>query len=166
MLAETSAHYVATVEADASDKSNQAQRLEVRVTRAGVTTRSRPDLAPATARPAAGKPVTPQQMVREARAFTDLPLRAVGYASRGASGRMTVIALGESADPAAKITAAAVGLVDQAGKLVAQTTAGEKELAQVDDRHCDRCSARHLSPAVRRRGRDRARRRRRLSAGG
>jgi 5-hydroxyisourate hydrolase-like protein (transthyretin family) len=69
-------------------------------------------------------------MVREARAFPDLPLRAVGYASRGASGRMTVIALGESADPAAKITAATVALVDQAGKLVAQTTAGEKELAQ------------------------------------
>lgn len=129
VLAETSGHYVATVEGDASDRSNQAQRLEVRVSRAGVTTRSRPDLASAAARPAAGK-VTPQQMVREVRAFTDLPLRAVGYASRGASGRMTVIALGESADPAGKITAAAVALVDQAGKLVAQTTAGEKELAQ------------------------------------
>lgn len=130
VLAETSAHYVATVEGDASDRSNQAQRLEVRVTRAGVTTRSRLELASAAARPAAGKPVTPQQMVRDVRAFPDLPLRAVGYASRGASGRMTVIALGESADPAAKITAATVALVDQAGKLVAQTTAGEKELAQ------------------------------------
>jgi hypothetical protein len=43
---------------------------------------------------------------------------------------MTVIALAESADPAAKITAAAVGLIDASGKLVAQATAGEKELAQ------------------------------------
>ena len=129
VLAETSGHYVATVEGDASDKSNQAQRLEVRVARAGVTTRSRPELASAAARPA-GKPLTPPQMVRETRAFPDLPLRAVAYASRGASGRMTVIALGESADPAAKITAATIALVDQAGKLVAQTTAGEKELAQ------------------------------------
>ncbi|HET9268846.1 MAG TPA: hypothetical protein VFO31_11810, partial [Vicinamibacterales bacterium] len=82
VLAETSAHYVATVEGDASDRSNQAQRLEVRVSRAGVTTRSRPELASVAPRPAAGKPMTPQQMVREARAFADLPLRAVGYASR------------------------------------------------------------------------------------
>jgi hypothetical protein len=131
VLAETSAHYVATLEPDASDKSNQAQRLEVRVTRTGVTTRSRLELASAAARPA-GKPsgLSPQQMVREQRAFPDLPLRVVGYASRGAAGRMTVIALGESADPAAKIKAATVALIDPSGKIAAQATAGEKELAQ------------------------------------
>ncbi len=130
VLAETSAHYIATVEGDASDKSNQAQRLEVRVTRSGVTTRARPELASSAARPTPGKPLTPPQMVRDVRGFSDLPLRAVGYASRGAAGRMTVIALGESIDPAAKITAATVALIDPAGKLIAQATAGEKELAQ------------------------------------
>jgi hypothetical protein len=131
VLAETSAHYVATVDGDPSDRANQAQRLEVRVTRSGVTTRVRPELL-AAARPAPGKPsgMTPPQMVRDSRAYTDLPLRAVGYASRGASGRMTVIALGESADPAGKLTAATVGLIDGSGKLIAQSTAGEKELAQ------------------------------------
>ena len=133
VLAETSGHYVATIEADASDRSTQSQRLEVRVTRTGVSTRARLELAPPAAKPAAGKgpAATPQQMLRDVRAYRDLPLRAVGYASRGASGRMTVIAIGESADPAAKIAAAAIGLVDVAsGKLVAQSTAGEKELAQ------------------------------------
>jgi hypothetical protein len=74
--------------------------------------------------------MTPQQMVREQRAFPDLPLRAVGYASRGAAGRLTVIALGEAADPASKITAATVALIDAGGRIAAQATAGEKELAQ------------------------------------
>jgi hypothetical protein len=129
VLSETSAYYVATFDADPSDRGNQAQRLELRVTRAGVTTRARQEvLAASGAKPAAAR-MTPQQMLREARAFRDLPVRAVAYASRGAAGRMTVLVLGESADPATKITAAAVGLVDAAGKLVGQATAGEKELA-------------------------------------
>ena len=131
VLAETSGHYMATVDGDPSDRSNQAQRLEVRVSRAGVTTRSRQDLA-MPARGASAKPsaTTPQQMLREARGFAGLPLRAVAYASRGTSGRMTVIALAEPAEPGGKIAAAAVGLIDPAGKLVAQATGGEKELAQ------------------------------------
>lgn len=128
VLVETSAYYVATLDSDSSDRANQAQRIELRVTRSGVTTRARQELVVTSgARPAAR--LTPQQMLREARAFRDLPVRAVAYASRGAAGRMTVLVLGESVDPATKITAAAVGLVDAAGKLVGQATAAEKELA-------------------------------------
>ena len=128
VLAETSAYYVASFDADASDRGNQTQRLEVRVTRGGVTTRARQEIAPTrVAKPQAS--LTPQQMLREGRAFRDLPLRAVAYASRGAGGRMTVLILGESADPAAKVTAAAAALIDPTGRLVAQATAGDKELA-------------------------------------
>ena len=128
LVAETSAYYVATVDADPADRSNQAQRLELRVTRGGVTTRARQELAPSRpVKPASA--LTPQQMLRELRAFRDLPIRAVAYASRGAGGRMTVIILGESADPATKLTAAAAALIDPTGRLVAQATASDKELA-------------------------------------
>ncbi len=128
VLAETSGDYLATVAAESSDRSGQAQRLEVRVTRSGVAARARPEWA-SSAKAGKSAVITPQQMLRETRAYRDLPVRAVAFASRGASGRMSVIALAEPADPSTSITAAAVGLIDPAGRLVAQATAGEKELA-------------------------------------
>jgi hypothetical protein len=127
VLAETSGYYLATLPSDTADRSGQSQRLEVRVTRSGVTARATPEWSQAPA--GKGGLITPQQMLRESRGFRDLPMRAVAYASRGAGGRMTVIALAEPAEPGAKITAAAVGLIDPGGRLVAQATAGQKELA-------------------------------------
>ncbi len=128
VLTETSAHYVATLAPDTSDRPGQVQRLEVRVSRGGVTTRARQDFAPVATKPVS-TPLTPQQMLREARQFRDLPVRAVAYASRGTGGRMTVIVLGEAADSSTRLAAAAVALVDASGRLVAQATASDKELS-------------------------------------
>lgn len=127
-LGETAGYYLATVASESSDRSGQTQRLEVRISRSGVTPRARAEWA-SSVRSAKPSVITPQQMLRETRAFRDLPMRAVAYASRGAGGRMTVIALAEPADAGTKVTAAAVGLIDGTGRLVAQATAGDKELA-------------------------------------
>jgi hypothetical protein len=77
-----------------------------------------------------GGDLTPQKMLRAARSYRELPLRAAAYASRmPADATLKIIAAGEPMDPAVRLKAAAVGLFDARGKLVAQSTADTKELS-------------------------------------
>lgn len=137
IASETSSYYVATFDAENSDRAGQNQRLELKVNRDGVTTRSRNEVpivrgTPAGAKP--GAPLTPRAMMIETRAFRDLPLRGAAFTARAPGDNKLapsfgVIVMAEPEDPSVKITAAMAGLVDRAGKLVAQSTADEKQLA-------------------------------------
>ena len=138
IASETAAYYLATFDAEASDRPGQNQRLELRVTRDGVTTRARNEVfigrggaAAAGAKP--GATPTPRDMMREMRAFRDLPLRVTAFTSRAPGDNKLapsfgVIVMGEPVDPAAKLTAVTAGLVDSAGKIVVQLSADEKQL--------------------------------------
>ena len=131
---ETAGYYVATVDPDNSDRPGQSQRLELKVTRDGVVTRSRADFVASRAAPAAAgaKPaaVDPKAMMRESRAFRDLPIRAVAYSSRAGADKMAVLVMAEPADPAVKFNAATAAVIDPASnKIVAQLSADEKQLA-------------------------------------
>jgi hypothetical protein len=133
---ETSAYYLATFDAEGSDRSGQNQRLELKVNRDGVTTRSRTEFFVARAAPAGAKPgapITSRDMMRETRAFRDLPLRAAAFASRAPGDNklapvLGVIVMAEPIDPSVKIAQATAGLVDSSGKIVVQLTADEKQL--------------------------------------
>jgi hypothetical protein len=73
--------------------------------------------------------VTPRTMLREARAFRDLPLRGVGYVSHNPEdGKLKIVCLMEATDPSVQLTAASAGLFDTDGRLVAQWTADTKAL--------------------------------------
>ena len=128
LLRETGAYYVATFEPDASDRSGQPLRVELRATRDKVKVRARPsfELPKATAKAAA-----PRDMLRSAVTHHDLPLRAAGYPSRNPAGDdVMVVALFEGIEADAALAAASVGLFDEKGTLKKQWTAEKNDLAK------------------------------------
>jgi hypothetical protein len=68
-------------------------------------------------------------MLRAATMYRDLPLRIAAFPSRDAGDKIKLVAIGEVADPAAKLTAAALGVYDAKGRLTAQSTAAPESLA-------------------------------------
>ena len=130
LLRETGAYYVATFDPDASDRSGQAMRVELRATRDKVTLRTRPsiEIAKAATKSAAA---SPKDMLRSPASHQDLPLRAAAYASRSQSADdVMVMALFEGIEPEASLTAASVGLFDEKGTLKKQWTAEKNDLAK------------------------------------
>lgn len=124
---ETSAYYVLGFEAQPAERNGFSRQVDVRVGRAGVVVRARPNLTiakPADRAALKGQSVTPRSMLREARTFRDLPLRGVGFVSANTEdGRLKVVCLLEPAEPSVQLAAAAAGLFDENGRLVGQWTA-------------------------------------------
>ena len=124
-----SSYYIASVDARPDDRG--VTRLSVSTTRPGVTVRARPRIALVPANRDAGRKtaVTPRDMLRQARGYHEFAMRGIGYASsnQGDDPRLRIIALAE-AEPSAQINAAAVGLFDTAGKLIAQWTSRPEEI--------------------------------------
>lgn len=130
---ETAGVYVAGFEAQAGDRNGASRQVDVRVQRDGVQVRSRPSITiPRVGNKPAAKTqtVTPRSMLREARTFRDLPLRGVGYVSNNPEdGRLKIVCMIETSEPAVQLSAAAAGLFDEDGRLQAQWTAEPKSLA-------------------------------------
>jgi VWFA-related protein len=130
---ETSAYYVATVEVQPADRNGASRRLDIRAGREGVTIHGRPNITfpkPDSRTPTKAQSVTPRTMLREGRTFRDLPLRGIGYVSNNpGDDRLKIVCMMEPADQTPQLSAAAAGLFDPAGRLVAQWTADAKNLA-------------------------------------
>lgn len=125
----SSTYYVATVPANSGDGG--VTRLDVKTTRPDVTVRARPRIALTKPSPDAGRKstVTPHDMLRQARGYSEFAMRALGYVSSNAGdARLRVIAVAE-AEPSAKLKAAAIGLFDMKGSMIGQWTARPEELA-------------------------------------
>jgi hypothetical protein len=127
IVAETSAYYEATIDAESSDRAGQAQRMDLRVSRDGVEVHHRPEVV-LSATTSAKPGTAPRDMLRETRAFGDLPLRVVGIPSRDAGGRIKVAVFAEPVDAAAKLTAGEIALIDGSGKF-APAVLDAKQLA-------------------------------------
>ena len=129
---ETAAYYMLGFEVQQGDRNNASRQMDVRVGREGVSVRARPSLTiPKIDNRPTTKPqaVTPRTMLREGRAFRDLPLRGVGYVSHNPEdGKIKVVCLMEPTEAAVQLTAASAGLYDEGGRLVAQWTADSKAL--------------------------------------
>jgi hypothetical protein len=133
LAASSSAYYRATFVPQDSERNGLIRPLSVKVNRPDVEVLSRPSLViPAARGPkSAAKPVAPRDMLRVGDIYRDLPLRAAAYVSRDRSaGETRVVVMVEPSEPAVSLKAAAVGLYDEKGKLVAQATADQESLAR------------------------------------
>ena len=124
VLSAASTYWVATLAPDPSDRVGQAQVLDVKTTKEGVTLNSRKYAAPSAA-PVAGPaaaaaapkgPVSPKDMIASQAQFTDLQLRGYAFAQRGAGDKVNVFVQVEPADPSVKLTAVRFGYFDAANK--------------------------------------------------
>ncbi len=125
---ETSAYYRGTFTADGVERNGASHRMELRVSRPDVSLRTRASLLIPRASP---DTTTPQSMLREVTVHRQFGLRVLGIASRNDGDEkhpMKVVALAEATDPAVKFKAAAAGLYDSTGRLIAQWTARPEEL--------------------------------------
>jgi hypothetical protein len=125
---ETSAYYVATFAVEPSERNGLSHRLELRSTRPETTIRSRPTVLLARAADGA---MTPQNVLRTATVHTGFGLRSLVVASRNdgdTKNTIKLVGLVEPVDPSVKIAAAAAGVYDTKGRLLAQWTARPEEL--------------------------------------
>lgn len=123
VMRETAGYYLAGIEPERNDRNGEKHQVDVAVSRPGAVLRTRPDIfisrADARARDTA---LTPRSMLREARMYRDLPLRAIGYTSSSRQGRLKIVVLAEPIDPTVPFRSTMVGLFDLEGRLVAQGT--------------------------------------------
>jgi VWFA-related protein len=126
---ESAGYYLIGFEPKASERNGSYRRVEFTVARTGVRLKARPTvvIAKADGRPPA---LTPQAMLRDGKAYRDLPLRAVALSSpTPGDAKLTIVALLEPLDRSVTLESAAFGLIDRRGRLVAQWTASPRELA-------------------------------------
>lgn len=132
VLVQSAGYYLARIEPDPSESPDTVRGYSVSSNRPGVTIRHRPQLQvrrPASATGAAATKVsTPLDMMREARLFTDLPLRVTGATSRNPDGSLKVLGMFDTPGTET-LTTAMLGLFDATGRMVASSTATSAELA-------------------------------------
>lgn len=129
LLRETSAHYVASFDADPSERNGQPLRVELKSTREHVDLHARGSVV--IAKEASDKQASPKDMLRVAAVYRDLPLRAAAYASRNAgSDEMKVVAVFEPIDSADRLASASLALFDDKNTLKKQWTAQPADLAR------------------------------------
>lgn len=128
---ETSAFYLASFDPEPGERGGR-HRVELRVARDRARVNARPNVAIGRADgAAAGKPLTPRDMMVVSTTFRDLPLRAAAFAARNPKGtEPQLLVLYEPVDPSTKLKAAAAGLYDQKGTLKIQSTASGDDLAR------------------------------------
>jgi VWFA-related protein len=124
---ETSGYYVASFVPEASERNGNAHPVDIKVTREAIDVRARP--AVIIPRPVArGRTVSPRDMLRQTQVFRDLPLRTAAYPSQNDAKTVKLLSIVEPIEANVMLNAAAVGLVDSGGRLVAQWTATPEEL--------------------------------------
>lgn len=123
---ESSSYYSATIEGDPADRGVASRQLSIKTTRPDVVIRARPLLAlnqPSGGRGRGAAAPSPKDMLRTATVYRDTPLRLSAFISRNpGDGKVKIVAIGESTT-AAKLSAAAIGIYDPSGKLMAQWSA-------------------------------------------
>ena len=161
---ETGGYYLLTFDPEPPSETGTVTPSICASPREGVSLRARPavtiprrDRRPVRAR-------APREMLREARAFRDLPLRAIAYASQNAPGdkAIKILTAVEAVESSATLTAAAAGLFDASGTLAAQWTANAEDLAATPVMAALVVPPGTLSPSHRRNRRDWTRRQRGL----
>ena len=118
---ESSSYYAAELAPERDEVFGRARALSVRVSRAGVTVRSRPSIA---FTDPARRPGAPRLAISDLLAsqdpFTELPLRAAGFTMRDGDGRLRVGVVVEPVDPAVSFASVGAILVGGDGRVVAR----------------------------------------------
>jgi hypothetical protein len=121
---ETQSYLVAEVEPELADFDPRGRRLDVRVTRPGVTVRARPQITfvRETDR-TAGARVTVSDMLMSVATFADLPMRAAAFTMSAPDGYVQVAVLAEAQDRATTLSSAGAVLVNDDDTVVARWSA-------------------------------------------
>jgi VWFA-related protein len=116
---ETSAYYVAELEAERNEVFGRSRPLSVRVARSGVTVRARPEITftDPTRRARASRI---QDLLVSGDTVTDVSLRAAGFTVREAEGRLRVGVVVEPTDPGASLASVGALLVEANGRIAAR----------------------------------------------
>jgi VWFA-related protein len=125
---ETSGYYLIDFEPAPAERTGQSRRVDIRVNAPDVVVRHQAQIV--LGRIEGRKDpefLSPHDMLRGARRFRTLPLRAIAYPAQGPDGLM-VLAIAEPAEPGVRVTAAAMGIVNPRGNLVQQWTADKQDL--------------------------------------
>jgi VWFA-related protein len=132
VLRETTGYYLMAFDPGPSERNGLSHRVEVEIARPSISVRVRPRLIiPKAFTRSTGPSMTPQAMLRDGRMYRDLPLRAAAFASvNPGDTKLKIVALAEPLDRTVLITSAAFALIGNGGRLVAQWTANERELAR------------------------------------
>jgi hypothetical protein len=127
---ETSAYYIVSFDADATERDGKSHRVDLKVTAENVTVRAPGAITISKTDPKASKP-SPKDMIKAPRGTTyrDLPLRVAGYVSRGDAQKVQVLIAVESTDPAARLASETAVLIDPTGK-ANQVSAADKDLGK------------------------------------
>jgi hypothetical protein len=127
LLRETVAYYTATFVPEPNERNGMAMRVDLKATRDKVKLRTRPSVTMPKGDTA--KALSPKDMLRVSQPYTDLPVRVTAYTSRTpGSEEVTIMALFESVDASAPLTAASVGLFDEKNTLKKQWSAQSSDL--------------------------------------
>ena len=128
---ETSGYYAASFVPDASERNGNAHSVDVKVARDKLDVRARPSVVIPRPVSRSSRVPAPRDMLRQTHVFRDLPLRTAAYPSQNDAKTVKLLSVLEPIEPNVALTAAAVGLVDDRGRLVAQWTATSEELKTV-----------------------------------
>lgn len=131
ILRESAAYFVATIDAQRSDRGKRSHQLDVRVARPGVEVRTTRTIAFAAADAPGAKPVrpSPRDMLSTMTIFRDLPLRAAGYSSfEEPDGQVRVLTLAEPIEPNVKFAALMAAAFDRDGKGIGSWVAENADL--------------------------------------
>jgi VWFA-related protein len=131
---ETSAYYMVTFEPEDLERNGASHRVELKVSRPGVSLRALPAvLIPAATAASAPAVTTPKTMLGEMRAYRDLTLRSAAFTARyQTSGKIQIVAAFEPDDPLVTLTSAMVGIFDGSGKLVGSWVAQPADLEKAN----------------------------------
>lgn len=129
---QTSAYWVAEIDAQPNDRSERSVRLDIRAVREGVTVHARPEITfvppPASVRVRG----TVAEMLVSQEAFSELPLHAAAFTvapptQTGAAleSRVQVVAVIEPGERGTRLTSAGAVLVDKSGTVVGRWNASD-----------------------------------------
>lgn len=122
---ESSTYYVAELEPVSGEVFGRSRPLAVRISRRGVTVRSRPEITfsdtghPATTRP------TVSDLLASTESASDVRLRVGGFTVRDADGKLRVGVLIETADASVALASAGAILIDANGRVAARWNASD-----------------------------------------
>jgi len=128
---ETSGYYVASFVPEPAERNGNAQPVDLKVTRQSVDVRARPVVIIPRPSTRTARTPSPRDMLRQTQVFRDLPLRTAAYPSQNDAKTLKLLSVFEATEPNVALTAAAVGVIDSTGRLVAQWTATDDELKAV-----------------------------------
>ncbi len=119
IVRQSSAYYLLGFAPDADERNGKTHRIEISVSRPGVTIRARQAFAIPRPTPAAVAGPTLPVMLGDLKTYRDVPLRVGAFTARSPrKNQLDIVVVAESVDPAISLGQVAFGLIDTAARKI------------------------------------------------